>query len=139
MEDLMIINNETAETLIRLLMENCTFMIKDKRSVYHDDHYIKHIIVSFDNIEYELFPEINVSDEKSGGIIIEHLKKLLNERSLIDIQSSLKNNNDKTKYYSFKRDHGEIVPPSNTYSFEVDNYLERVIMKAELKNLTTNV
>ena len=144
MGDPIIIDNESMEMLFELLISNCTFMIEDRRGVFWDEHYIKNIIIKFNNIEYELFPKINISrisekneDEKEK--IIEHLNKLLYNRSLFDIQFALKNSIDKTDYQSKLRDHGKLVPSSNIYSFNVENYFDKVIMKAELKNLTNKV
>lgn len=145
MGDPMIIDNESMQMLIELLMNNCIFMIEDKRSAYHHNYYIRNIIIKFNNIEYELFPRINISnplmgkneDEKEK--IIEYVKKLLCNRSLIDIQFALKNYVDRTNYRSKMRDHGKLVPPSDIYSSNVNNYLDKVIMKAELKILTNKI
>lgn len=139
MEDPMIINNEIMNTLALLLQESGTFLVNKGRGPVFDEYYVKNIIVKFDGIEQELFPTLDTLDDQSSEIIMEHLKKIFSGRSLIDIRNALKNSIDKTDYNSYLDRHDYLSPHSCLYCLNIDNYLGRVIVEAELKILINKV
>ena len=120
----MIIDNETIEILIKMIKQNSQYRCKSIMEPQYDFYKMMHIMIDFNGIEYELFPV-----DEDWDI---NLRMLFSGRSLIEIKNALMNSMNLTVYCPFS-------VRKEFYSAELNDFLEKMIMKAQIVDLTNKV